>query len=165
MSRKDFLVEIGTEELPPKSLLTLLENFANGIVKALDAANLVHGPAQTFATPRRLAVLIQAVADRQPDVEIKRQGPAIANAFDADGVPTKAALGFAASCGVAIDQLEQVDGPKARVLQYVGTRPGRSSPSICCRRWCQNHSMNCRSQSACDGALASSSSSDRCIGL
>lgn len=127
MARKDFLVEIGTEELPPKSLFALVENFASGIVKALDAANLMHGPAKTFATPRRLAVLIEAVADKQPDVEIRRQGPSIANAFDANGAPTKAALGFAASCGVTIEQLEQAEGPKARVLQYVGTRPGEAS--------------------------------------
>jgi len=130
MARKDFLVEIGTEELPPKSLLALIESFANGIVKALDAANLLHGAVKTFATPRRLAVLIAAVADKQPDIEIRRQGPAITNAFDANGAPTKAALGFAASCGVTIEQLEQADGPKARVLQYVGTRPGEATVSL-----------------------------------
>jgi glycyl-tRNA synthetase beta chain len=130
MSRRDFLVEIGSEELPPKSLFVLLDSFANGIVKALDAANIAHGEVKTYATPRRLAVHIAAVADQQPDVEIKRQGPAVANAFDASGAPTRAALGFAASCGVAIEQLEQADGPKGRVLQYVGTKTGEATLTL-----------------------------------
>lgn len=130
MARKDFLVEIGTEELPPHSLFTLLESFASGIVEALEVANIPHGTVKTFATPRRLAVLIEGVADKQPDVAIKRHGPAVANAFDASGSPTKAALGFAASCGVTIEQLEQVDGPKARVLQYTGTKPGEATVNL-----------------------------------
>jgi len=130
MARRDFLVEIGSEELPPKSLFVLLESFADGIEKALDAANIAHGEVKTYATPRRLAVVVSAVADRQPDVEIKRQGPALANAFDASGAPTRAALGFAASCGVAIDQLEQADGPKGRVLQYVGIKAGEDTLSM-----------------------------------
>jgi glycyl-tRNA synthetase beta chain len=130
MAGKDFLVEIGSEELPPRSLFALLEHFAIGIVKALEAAGIPHGPVKTFATPRRMAVLINAVAEKQPDVVIKRQGPAIANAFDASGAPTRAALGFAASCGVTISQLEQVDGPKARVLQYSGTKPGEATVDL-----------------------------------
>jgi len=107
MARRDFLVEIGVEELPPRSLFTLLESFASGIVKSLDAANVAHGEVRTYATPRRLTVVVSAVADRQPDAEIRRQGPSLANAFDASGVPTRAAQGFAASCGVAVEQLEQ----------------------------------------------------------
>jgi len=130
MARRDFLVEIGSEELPPKSLFTLLESFASGIVTALDTANVAHGEVKTYATPRRLAVLVSALADQQPDVEIKRQGPAVATAFDSSGAPTRAALGFAASCGVTIDQLEQVDGPKGRVLQYVGTKAGEATVSL-----------------------------------
>jgi len=127
MAKRDFLVEIGAEELPPRSLFVLLESFASGIVKALDAANVAHGEVRTYATPRRLAVVVSSVAERQPDAEIKRQGPSIANAFDASGAPTRAALGFAASCGVPFDQLEQADGPKGRVLQYVGTRAGEAT--------------------------------------
>lgn len=130
MTRKDFLIEIGTEELPPRSLQDLLQSFAGGIVSAFATAGIQHGNVKTFATPRRLAVLIEAVADKQPDIEIKRQGPAITNAFDASGAPTKAAMGFAASCGVTIDQLEQVDGPKSRVLQYAGTKPGEATVNL-----------------------------------
>lgn len=130
MSKRDFLVEIGTEELPPKSLFTLARSFADAIVNGLDSAGVKHGAAEWFATPRRLAVRVGAVADHQPDQEIKRQGPSVANAFDAAGQPTKAALGFAASCGVAITDLQQVDGPKGRVLQYVASKPGAPTVSL-----------------------------------
>ncbi|HEY6643059.1 glycine--tRNA ligase subunit beta [Povalibacter sp.] len=130
MSKRDFLVEIGTEELPPKSLFTLAQALATGIVRGLDAANVKHGEAEWFATPRRLAVRIAGVADHQPDQEIRRQGPAIANAYDASGQPTRAALGFAASCGVPLEDLQQVDGPKGRVLQFVGVKAGEPVVSL-----------------------------------
>lgn len=130
MSRKDFLLEIGTEELPPKSLFKLAGALADEVTKGLDAAAVKHGEVEWFATPRRLAVRINAVGESQPDQEIRRLGPAVANAFDASGQPTKAATGFAASCGVPLDQLEQVDGPKGRVLQYVGTKQGAASASL-----------------------------------
>jgi glycyl-tRNA synthetase beta chain len=130
MSKRDFLVEIGTEELPPKSLFALAQAFAAGIVHGLDAAHVKHGEVEWFATPRRLAARIAGVADHQPDQEIKRQGPAIANAFDGNGQPTRAALGFAASCGVAIEDLQRVDGPKGQVLQFVGVKPGEPVASL-----------------------------------
>jgi glycyl-tRNA synthetase beta chain len=130
MSKRDFLVEIGTEELPPASLFTLGAAFAEGIAKGLDAAVIKHGEVKWFATPRRLAVYVAGVADQQPDQQIKRQGPAVANAFGPDGQPTKAALGFAASCGVTVEQLLQVDGPKGKVLQYEGSKPGAPTISL-----------------------------------
>jgi glycyl-tRNA synthetase beta chain len=130
MSRKDFLFELGTEELPPKSLFTLARALAEGIEKGLASAAIAHGGLEWFATPRRLAVRVHAMADRQPDQEIKRQGPAVANAFDAAGQPTKAAAGFAASCGVSVDQLQQVDGPKGRVLMFAGTRKGEPTSEL-----------------------------------
>jgi glycyl-tRNA synthetase beta chain len=130
MSKRDFLVEIGTEELPPKSLFTLAAAFAEGVTKGLDTAAVNHGDVKWFATPRRLAVYVAGVADQQPDQQIKRQGPAVANAFGPDGQPTKAALGFAASCGVAVDQLLQVDGPKGKVLQFEGSKQGAVTTSL-----------------------------------
>lgn len=130
MSKRDFLVEIGTEELPPASLFTLAAAFAEGVTKGLDTAGINHGDVKWFATPRRLAVFAADVADQQPDQVIKRQGPSIANAFGADGQPTKAALGFAASCGVSIEQLQQVDGPKGKVLQYEGSKKGEATPAL-----------------------------------
>lgn len=130
MSKRDFLVEIGTEELPPASLFTLAAAFADGVTRGLDAAAIDHGEIRWFATPRRLAVVAAAVADQQPDQQLKRQGPSVANAFGADGQPTRAALGFAASCGVAVEQLQQVDGPKGQVLQYEGTRKGEATTAL-----------------------------------
>jgi glycyl-tRNA synthetase beta chain len=130
MSKRDLLVEIGTEELPPKSLVTLAQAFADGVGKGVADAGLKHGELEWFATPRRLAVRVMGVADHQPNQEIKRQGPAVANAFDASGVPTRAALGFAASCGVALDQLQQVDGPRGKVLQFVGVKQGEATSAL-----------------------------------
>lgn len=130
MSKRDFLVEIGTEELPPASLFTLAAAFADGIAKGIDTAAIKHGELKWFATPRRLAVFVAGVGDQQPDQQIKRQGPAVANAFGPDGQPTKAALGFAASCGVSVDQLLQVDGPKGKVLQFEGSKKGEATTSL-----------------------------------
>jgi len=130
MSKRDFLVEIGTEELPPKSLFTLGKAFADGVAQGLDAASISHGNVEWFATPRRLAVRVLAVADRQPDQKVTRQGPAVAHAFDAAGAPTKAALGFAASCGVDVERLQQVDGPKGRILQFDMTKKGASTTEL-----------------------------------
>lgn len=84
MAKRDFLVEIGTEELPPRSLFAMTEAFADGLQRELDNAGLRHGRARWFATPRRMAVLIEGVAEHQPNQEIKRLGPAIAQAFDAN---------------------------------------------------------------------------------
>lgn len=130
MGKRDFLVEIGTEELPPKSLFTLAQAFAQGIEQGLKSAGVNQGQPEWFATPRRLAVRVASVADHQPDQDIKRQGPAVANAFDPSGQPTKAASGFAASCGVKLEDLQQVDGPKGRVLQYIGVKPGDATVSL-----------------------------------
>ena len=130
MSERDFLLEIGTEELPPNTLFTLAQALAHGVAGRLDAAGVAHGETRWFATPRRLAVVIVNVVDRQPDQQIRRQGPAVAHAFDASGQPTKAALGFASSCGVAVDQLQRVDGPKGEVLQFTDARPGALTTSL-----------------------------------
>jgi glycyl-tRNA synthetase beta chain len=130
MSKRDFLFELGTEELPPKSLFTLAQALAEGIAQRLDEASIRHGEVEWFATPRRLAVRITGVADHAPDQPIRRQGPALSNAFDADGQPTRAALGFAASCSVMVDQLQRADGPKGQVLLFVGTRKGQSTAAL-----------------------------------
>jgi glycyl-tRNA synthetase beta chain len=130
MAKRDFLFELGTEELPPKSLFTLARALADGVQKGLASAGLAHSEIEWFATPRRLAVRVHGLAERQPDQEIKRQGPAVANAFDASGQPTKAAAGFATSCGVGVDQLQQVDGPKGRVLMFVGTKKGEATAAL-----------------------------------
>ena len=102
--RHDFLVELGTEELPPKALLRLSEAFRDELLQGLRSAGLAHGEVHAYATPRRLAVLVESLAARQPDQRVERRGPALAAAFDSAGNPTKAAEGFARSCGTEAPQ-------------------------------------------------------------
>jgi glycyl-tRNA synthetase beta chain len=124
IERHDFLVEIGTEELPPKALHGLEEALASGIRAGLDKAALEHGDVTSFATPRRLAVLVKRLAARQPDQDIKRRGPPVNAAFDAAGAPTRAALAFADSCGTTLENLQRIDEGKGTFLFFVGTKAG-----------------------------------------
>lgn len=114
--REDFLVELGTEELPPNALLKLATAFADGVTAGLADASLEFAGYQLFATPRRLAVLIESLATSQQDKNVQRRGPAVAAAFDADGKPTKAASGFARSCGVEVSDLERLSTDKGEWL-------------------------------------------------
>lgn len=116
--KQDLLVEIGTEELPPTSLSNLSKAFAEQFCKQLLEQDLAHGEAMAFCTPRRLAVVLRDVSVRQPDQENLRRGPAVAAAFDADGAPTKAASGFARSCGVEVDALERMETDKGAWLMH-----------------------------------------------
>ena len=122
MSYKDFLVELGTEELPPKALKTLSESFRDGIIKGLADAGLKHGDVQTFAAPRRLAVLVHMLAEQQPDRTVAVDGPPVKAAFDAEGNPTQAALGFARKNGVDIAELDR-SGEKLRYVKEVKGAP------------------------------------------
>ena len=124
MSRRDLLVEIGTEELPPLALQELADAFLSGVLKGLTDANLKHGKSQRFATPRRLAVLVKGVVEQQPEVEVKRRGPPVKAAFDPAGLPTRAALAFAESCGVKVDELQRITEPKGEFLYHEGRKPG-----------------------------------------
>lgn len=113
MTTQDFLVELGTEELPPKALRTLAEAFWAGIMEGLDGAGLASSGAQYFAAPRRLAVRVEGLPERQPDRTLALDGPPLSAAFDAEGKPTAAALGFARKCGVALEEIDH-SGPKLR---------------------------------------------------
>ena len=95
----DFLVEIGTEELPPKSLLTLSKVFCREIEKELATYELTHGSVVAYATPRRLAVTVAELSLKQQDQSVSRRGPAVAAAFDNEGKPTKAAEVPSAAAG------------------------------------------------------------------
>lgn len=130
MRRADFLVEIGTEELPPRSLLALAEAFRDSLVAGLNAASLTHGAAAAYATPRRLAVLVRRLLDQQPDQRIERRGPPVAAAFDASGKPTKAALAFAASCRVAVEELSRRNDAKGEFLFCKNLRPGAAAQAL-----------------------------------
>lgn len=122
MSAKDFLVELGTEELPPKALNSLGEAFLSGIEKGLKAAGLSYAAARFYAAPRRLAVLVEQLAVQQPDRTVNLDGPPLQAAFDASGNPTQAALGFAKKCGVDLQQIDK-SGPKLRFSQTIAGQP------------------------------------------
>ncbi len=127
---RDLLVEIGTEELPPKALMRLSEAFQRGMGDELAKAGIASQGLTAYATPRRLAVLAHGLSERQADSEVQRRGPALAAAFDSEGQPTRAALGFARSCGVSVDQLAQIETEKGRWLAYRVVQPGRSTDSL-----------------------------------
>jgi glycyl-tRNA synthetase beta chain len=129
-ARRDFLVEIGTEELPPKSLLTLATAFADGIAKGLDGAGLAHAAVERYASPRRLAVRVRRLVEQQPDRAIERRGPPLKAAFDTQGAPTQAALAFARSCGTEVSALEKLETPKGVWMVYRGTETGASTVSL-----------------------------------
>ena len=122
MQHADLLVELGTEELPPTALKSLSEAFANDVLRQVDDAGLEHGDMTIFASPRRLAFRISALAARQPDRQTERRGPAVKAAFDGDGNPTKAAQGFAQSVGLEVNQLETMETDKGAWL-VARTRP------------------------------------------
>lgn len=124
MSRHDLLVEIGTEELPPRALKDLAAGFAQNIAKALDDARLRHGKVQQYASPRRLAVLVKGLWEQQPEQESKRRGPPVTAAFDAAGAPTRAALAFAESCGTDVGSLARVSDAKGEFLFFSARLPG-----------------------------------------
>ncbi|GFZ59606.1 Glycine--tRNA ligase beta subunit [Pseudomonas amygdali pv. eriobotryae] len=125
MSAQDFLVELGTEELPPKTLVSLADAFLAGIEKGLSGAGLTYSAKQVYAAPRRLAVLITTLATQQPDRSVNLDGPPRQAAFDADGNPTQAALGFAKKCGVDLSEIDQ-SGPKLRYSQTILGKPTTS---------------------------------------
>jgi glycyl-tRNA synthetase beta chain len=125
MSAQDFLVELGTEELPPKALNTLGDAFLAGIEKGLQAAGLTYSAKQVYAAPRRLAVLITELSTQQPDRSVNLDGPPRQAAFDAEGNPTQAALGFAKKCGVDLSEIDQ-SGPKLRYSQSIAGKPTAS---------------------------------------
>lgn len=126
----DFLVEIGTEELPPKALRDLEAAFAAGIRSGLTEAGLEFGELKSFATPRRLAVLVRSLATTQPEQRIEKRGPPVAVAFDSGGAPTRAAQAFADGCGVAVADLERVETPKGAWLLYRAVAPGQPAAAL-----------------------------------
>lgn len=126
----DFLVEIGTEELPPKSLLTLSKVFCREIEKELATYELTHGSVAAYATPRRLAVTVAELSLKQQDQSVSRRGPAVAAAFDKEGKPTKAAAGFATSCGVHIGALGRLKTGKGEWLSFNAEVPGKDTATL-----------------------------------
>jgi len=127
---RDFLVEIGTEELPPKALRSLMEAFGESLGALVDDARLEHGAVQVYASPRRLAVLIEGLAGQQPDRRVDLKGPPVSVAFDDDGNPKPAATAFAKKCGVAVEALGRESTDKGEWLVYSSTEPGRPAAEL-----------------------------------
>jgi len=128
--RQDLLVEIGTEELPPTALRGLMEAFAGGLDEALEEAGLAHGAVHPYASPRRLAVLVESVPPGQADEEVEMRGPPVTVAFDDDGNPTRAAQAFAGKCGVTVEELERVGTAKGEWLSHRSVRKGRTTAEL-----------------------------------
>jgi glycyl-tRNA synthetase beta chain len=129
-SAADFLVEIGTEELPPKALEDLMRAFAANLDAALTRERLPHGELEPYATPRRLAVVVQQLALVQEDLEADVKGPPVSVAFDGDGRPTAAARAFAEKCGVAVAALERVTTAKGEWLACRSIEKGRGAAEL-----------------------------------
>jgi len=130
MSKHDLLVEIGTEELPPRALPLLSRRFGEEIHQRLSQAGLEPGTTELFATPRRLAVIVSGVPLAQPDQTVERRGPALNAARGADGQPTPAALGFARSCGVAFESLETLATDKGEWLVFRAQQAGKPTRDL-----------------------------------
>ena len=130
MSKRNFLVEIGTEELPPKALNSLAKAFENGIAAGLKKQQLNFGDTSRFATPRRLAVIVNDLDEKQDDRQSDRFGPAVKAAYDSDGKPTPAALGFAKSCGVDISVLAIAEKDGVEKLSFSSNVVGKPTTEL-----------------------------------
>ncbi len=127
---KEFLIELGTEELPPKQLRTLAEAFAVNFAAELAAADIAHEGVTWFATPRRLALKVANLAESQPDRVVEKRGPAVNVAFDADGKPTKAAEGWARGNGITVEQAERLVTDKGEWLLFKEQVQGQQTASV-----------------------------------
>ena len=130
MTTQNFLVEIGTEELPPKALKTLATSFADNVEAELNQAGLSFDKIEWFAAPRRLAVKVLNLATQQPSKEIEKRGPAVSAAFDAEGKPTKAAEGWARGCGITVEQAERIVTDKGEWLVHRAKIEGQPTKNL-----------------------------------
>lgn len=127
---RNLLIEIGTEELPPKALRKLSLAFADAMGRELASTGLSPDKIHMYAAPRRLALLIKSLPEAQADRESVRRGPALAAAFDDEGCPTQAATGFAGSCGVAVEELDQLETPKGSWLSFRAVEKGQATQQL-----------------------------------
>ncbi len=126
MNTNDLIIEIGTEELPPKSLRRLANAFQENILVGLENATLTHGEAKWFATPKRLAAYIPVLQGKQEDQIVEKRGPAVSAAFDDAGNPTKAALGWARGNGISIEEAERLKTDKGEWLLLRKAEQGKT---------------------------------------
>ena len=126
----DFLVEIGTEELPPKALKSLAFALKEDMAAQLRKAELDYSGIFFYATPRRLALRVSGLDCSQADRNVEKRGPALKAAFNDKGEPTKAAIGFAASCGVDVSQLQRLETDKGAWVVCRVHQPGQATASL-----------------------------------
>lgn len=124
MQKENLLIELGTEELPPKALKSLRDSLKTGIESGLKGAELSFDSIEAYATPRRLAVLVKQVETEQQDKVVEKRGPAIKVAFDDSGKPTKAAEGWARSNGISVEQADRLKTDKDEWLLHKATVKG-----------------------------------------
>jgi glycyl-tRNA synthetase beta chain len=129
-ARKDLLIEIGTEELPPTALRQLIDAFNAGVVEGFIGARLGHGTVHQFASPRRLALVVESLDEKQADRTITVKGPPVRIAFDGAGEPTKAALAFAKKCGVEISALGRDSSGDGEWLCHESAEPGQETAAL-----------------------------------
>ncbi len=127
---QNFLIELGTEELPPTQLRTLAQAFHDNLKAGLTSAELTFDSILWYATPRRMAVKVLGLADRQADKVVEKRGPAVAVAFDADGQPTKAAQGWARGNGITVEQADRLKTDKGEWLLHKEQVEGKATKDI-----------------------------------
>ncbi|MGX5915282.1 glycine--tRNA ligase subunit beta [Aliidiomarina sp. Khilg15.8] len=125
MSNQDLLIELGTEELPPKALVTLSESFATSIKTQLEQSELAFTSVKSYNSPRRIAVIVESLQAEQADKTVEKRGPAVNVAFDDSGAPTKAALGWARGNGINIEDAQRLKTDKGEWLLHTATEPGQ----------------------------------------
>src|ERR671928_387718 len=130
MAAADLLFEIGSEEIPAGFIPPALRQLEEDLSRALGEARLAHGEVRAVGTPRRLCVWARDVAAKQPDAKTEALGPSVQAAFDAEGKPTAAALGFAKSQGVEVDRLERAQTPKGERLAVRKTEKGQRAEKV-----------------------------------
>ena len=130
MSTQELLFELSTEELPPRTLLALSTALTEGVLKGIDAAGIPHGKVHGLATPRRLAVRVERLAEHQPDRQVEKRGPPLKVAFDRQGAPTQAAIAFAKNCNAPMSALTPFKSDKGEWLMFRGTERGAATASL-----------------------------------
>ena len=130
MSAENLLVEIGTEELPPKSLRKLAEAFAANLTAELESLELAHQGVSWYASPRRLGLQVKALDAKQQDKEVEKRGPATKAAFDAEGNPTKAAMGWARGCGIEVKDAQTLETDKGAWLLHIAKVAGQETKTL-----------------------------------
>lgn len=130
MNKQDFLLEIGCEELPARFLKRLSKDLSDVTSRAFTDENLSFDSIKTYVTPRRLAILVNELNADQTERKLERHGPFVKDAYDKDGTPTLACIGFARSCGIAVDQLQKQETPKGERVCVVTTQPGLPATEV-----------------------------------